>query len=214
MKISPLKFSESFCDAKMVTDAYNFQILQVSIVINASDTAITINGDICRPWRSIVCNNTKISGSRIIVITLENISSELAKFPHDSQITNNWSHVYDIFKVDALRKVDLWRSEKDLSIDGIELNLWYAPQGVDCGIHNTHDFLELHTQVYGLGIMQKFRENKHETIYREVFMPVGLTHEPFCDARLSYPWHQYKCVSDCIWLAIEFHNPNNFPISE
>jgi hypothetical protein len=92
---------------------------------------------------------------------------------------------------------------------GLKLNLWYTPEETDCGIHTGHQFLEVHTQVLGTGHMQKFRENNSETLYEDVLMPPGYTHDPFFalgnDRSFSYPWHRYYADTDCIWMAIELH---------
>lgn len=92
----------------------------------------------------------------------------------------------------------------------VRLNLWFAPAGTDCFIHNRHDFIEVHTQVAGLGRMQKFREQDHTTLYQDLPMSPGYTTpDPFCslgpDDTYVYPWHQYRADTDCVWLAIEYH---------
>jgi hypothetical protein len=91
----------------------------------------------------------------------------------------------------------------------LKLNLWYTPEETDCGIHTGHQFLEVHTQVLGTGHMQKFRENNAATIYEDVTMSPGFTHDPFFtlrdDRSFSYPWHRYYADTDCIWMAVELH---------
>jgi hypothetical protein len=92
----------------------------------------------------------------------------------------------------------------------VKVNLWFAPAGTDCAIHNRHDFIELHTQIHGLGRMQKFHAHDPRTLYEDVLMSPGYTTpEPFCevteDGQLTYPWHQYSSEGDCIWMAIEYH---------
>ncbi|MFI1563811.1 hypothetical protein ACH4ZX_12260 [Streptomyces sp. NPDC020490] len=92
----------------------------------------------------------------------------------------------------------------------VRVNLWFAPAGTDCFIHNRHDFIEVHTQVAGLGRMQKFREQDHSTLYQDLPMSPGYTTpDPFCslgpDHTYVYPWHQYRADTDCVWLAIEYH---------
>ncbi|MGC1650881.1 MAG: hypothetical protein WA741_34080, partial [Candidatus Sulfotelmatobacter sp.] len=91
----------------------------------------------------------------------------------------------------------------------LKLNLWYTPEETDCGIHTGHQFLEVHTQILGTGHMQKFRENNAGTLYEDVLMPVGFTHDPFFsvadDRTFIYPWHRYYADTDCIWMAIELH---------
>jgi hypothetical protein len=94
----------------------------------------------------------------------------------------------------------------------VKVNLWYAPAGTDCAIHNQHDFIEVHTQVLGTGRMQKFTEQDHSTLYEDVLMSPGYTTpDPFCDTApdgtFRYPWHQYRADTDCVWLAVEYHAP-------
>jgi hypothetical protein len=90
----------------------------------------------------------------------------------------------------------------------LKLNLWYAPPFTDCFIHTGHKFLEVHTQIHGTGRMQKFRQQDTGTLYEEVRMSPGFTHESFAVVdgdSWRYPWHRYYADTDCIWLAIELH---------
>jgi len=91
----------------------------------------------------------------------------------------------------------------------VKLNLWYTPEETDCLIHTGHKFLEVHAQILGTGHMQKFRENNPETLYQDVLMPPGFTHDPFFvianDRSFSYSWHRYYADTDCIWMAVELH---------
>ena len=47
--------------------------------------------------------------------------------------------------------------------------------------------------------MQKFRENNQDTMYEDVLMPPGFTHDPFFtvgeDRSFNYPWHRYYADS-------------------
>ncbi|MGL5865396.1 MAG: hypothetical protein ACRCYX_05900 [Dermatophilaceae bacterium] len=91
----------------------------------------------------------------------------------------------------------------------LKANLWFAPAGTDCGIHDTHPFIEVHTQVSGYGRMQKFTSPDHASLYEDQQLSPGTTSPvPFCverDGRFVYPWHQYRADTDCIWLALEYH---------
>jgi len=97
----------------------------------------------------------------------------------------------------------------------LRLNLWYAPASTDCGIHREHTFLEIHTQLIGTGRMQKFRENRSDTMFEDLIVPTGATHPPFFDLKsdnaFEYPWHRYFSDSDCVWMAIEFHPYQRHP---
>ncbi|WP_326702333.1 hypothetical protein [Streptomyces cyaneofuscatus] len=92
----------------------------------------------------------------------------------------------------------------------VRVNLWFAPAGTDCFIHNAHDFIEVHTQVLGTGRMQKFARQDQATRYEDQVMSPGwTTPHPFCatrpDGSFHYPWHQYRADTDCVWLAVEYH---------
>ena len=54
-----------------------------------------------------------------------------------------------------------------------------------------------------------FHERREETVYEDVLMPVGYTHDPFCRVaganQWEYPWHRYYADTDSVWLAIELH---------
>ena len=93
-------------------------------------------------------------------------------------------------------------------------NLWFAPAGTDCLIHREHSFIEIHSQIVGVGHMQKFHSQNHASLYAAVALAPGATTErPFCvvnnEGAFIYPWHQYFAESDCIWLAIEYHPLKN-----
>ncbi|WP_197084995.1 hypothetical protein [Saccharothrix sp. ST-888] len=116
----------------------------------------------------------------------------------------------------------LWKSPQDLlGFNGghpVKVNLWFAPAGTDCRIHNLHEFLEVHTQVHGIGRMQKFRAQDHGTLYEDAPLAPGSTHEPFCvtgpDGTYRYPWHQYRADTDCVWLAVEYHPAETHPAGD
>lgn len=102
--------------------------------------------------------------------------------------------------------------KSDVKKYNIKVNVWFSPAKTNCGIHNHQtgpQMLEVHTQIYGAGRMQKFHDNDFKTIYEDVHMAPGFTHDPFAGVKengdLFYGWHQYYCDSDCIWMAIEYH---------
>lgn len=198
-------FSENFLKVEYIENGANFLIDKKSIVINTDDTEIIIEGKPLRPWNSSIYSSLIIPKARkLICITLNTDFFLFDVYPHAKILMDKWAHVYDIFPLPHLKDTKLWRSEKD-RIGNIGFNLWYASAGTNCGIHNEHDFKELHTQIFGIGRMQKFRENNYNSIYQDVFMSPGYTHEPFFNEDFIYPWHQYWADTDCIWLAVEFY---------
>lgn len=201
-----LQFSEPFVTAEHISYTNDFKIDRRSIVVNIDLDPVEIEEIDLPSMKSIVCSNVTIEKVKnIIVITVAN-DDLLGKNPEIDReiIKTSWQHIYDLTNSEDFKNVNLWRSEKS-RIGRTMLNMWYAPAGTHCGIHNEHDFLEVHTQIYGIGRMQKFNSNNFRTLFQEVYMSPGLTHEPFYDNRGKYPWHQYYADTDCIWLAIEQH---------
>lgn len=199
-----LSFSEPFINVELIKGVADYPIKQRTIVINTSNDPLKIEESYLPSWRSSVYFNTNIHNVKSIVCINTNVEDDTkTKFPFADDIIKRWKHIYDIIPLPHLKETKLWRSDKE-NINGVNFNLWFAISQTDCGIHNKHDFKELHTQIYGIGLMQKFYRDIKETLYQQIYMSPGYTHEPFCDENNSYPWHQYYSKTDCIWLVMEF----------
>lgn len=204
MNEKKLNFSSKHIDSVLIEDADEYKIFDVSVIINISDKPLLVNdSEIIGKYASRILCNVVVKGDKFIKISTTGSLLNLI-YDDSKNIEKSWSHVYDIFPLSHLKNTNLWRSEKQ-KIENIELNLWYAKIGTNCGIHNEHDFKELHTQIYGIGIMQKFHNDTMDSLYEDVYMSPGYTHKPFYDSKIKYPWHQYKAITDCIWLAIEIN---------
>ncbi len=201
-----LNFSEPFLNAEYVSDIENYPIQDKTIVINLDSQKVEIEDFQLQPMKSALFSNSIITKAKsLILITVSEEDFLGQKIQIDEEIIKySWHHVFDFFNLPHLKNTPLWLSEKE-TIGTMELNLWYAPKGTHCGLHNNHPFRELHTQIIGVGSMQKFHENNPKTLYQEVMMSPGYTHDPFYSNGGKYPWHQYYAETDCIWLAIEMH---------
>ncbi|MCQ4079752.1 hypothetical protein NGB36_03870 [Streptomyces sp. RB6PN25] len=231
--VTPLNFSGKSVEAELVQNATDFRVQGRNIVINLGMSGIPIGeapGKAIPPLSSTILVDTTIEQAdslvllrtkpdSISVITGEPGWSLLADLPPGSKATP--------FPKD----IPLWKSPQDdagrITFDPavvleeatapeqpqefqIKVNLWFAPAGTDCAIHNQHDFIEVHTQVHGTGRMQKFRAQDPSTHYEDILMSPGYTTpDPFCstgpDGTFIYPWHQYHADTDCVWLAVEYH---------
>ena len=204
-RIRVLNFSENFLKVEYMENVENYHIGKKTIVVNLGKNDIEILGKGLEPLKSSIYSNVQLKqAEKIILISLKTDFFSKEAFAFSKEIMGKWKLAYDIFQLQQLKDVKLWRSEKD-RIENVEFNLWFAPAETNCRIHREHDFKEIHTQVYGTGRMQKFNENDQKTLYQEVFMSPGCTHDPFYDENGIYPWHRYYADTDCIWMAIEFH---------
>jgi len=199
-----LNFSEPFLTVEHISYEDDYEINEKSIIVNTDLDPLNIDENELHYLKSMVCARTYVPKVKsMLVISVIN-EDYMGRNPgvDDEIIRNNWLHVFDLFNVPQLKHTTLWRSQKE-TVGNLEMNLWYAPEDTHCGIHNQHDFLEVHTQIYGIGRMQKFQRNDFNSLYQEVYMSPGYTHNPFYSNTGKYPWHQYYADSDCIWLAIE-----------
>jgi len=223
----PLSFSNAWIESLLVTDAPEMPV-EDAIVVNLSTTPLyyKAGGDhgIILPWKSTMlqhCTLEKAERAALlrvrrrtdlggVALTWDWYGKRNPQFPRETPLY--------ISSQDEVGSVELdpivaFSHETSLSVSPrryrLKLNLWYTPDETDCGIHTGHQFLEVHTQVLGTGHMQKFRQNNKETLYEDVPMLPGFTHDPFFvvgnDRSFRYPWHRYYAQTDCVWAAIELH---------
>jgi hypothetical protein len=233
-----LSFSNGWIESLLVT-AVREMPLEDAIVVNLSTTPLRYrtggNHGTILPWKSTTLRNCTIESAESAALlhvrqrtNLGGVALDWEWYGHRNAQFPRGTPLY-ISPQDDIGNIELdprgvWSipasitGQVSLSSPGallsprlfrLKLNLWYTPEETDCGIHTGHQFLEVHTQILGTGHMQKFRENNAGTLYEDVLMPVGFTHDPFFtladDRSFSYPWHRYYADTDCIWMAIELH---------
>ena len=171
-----------------------------SIILNCGSGFTLPDNTRLGNYESGLFKNEKIVAEIILIFEVGQnleVTEDIADYCRE-----NWTQVYDIFPIKAFKGTDFYRSPKT-RIGNIEYNFWYCGEDFSCGIHNEHDFFELHTQILGQGEMQKFHTEDEKTIYSREILNPGQTHIPFFNKNREYPYHQYKSVTKCIWLAIE-----------
>ncbi|MCT4617234.1 MAG: hypothetical protein N4A38_03430 [Candidatus Gracilibacteria bacterium] len=126
----------------------------------------------------------------------------------------NWISGDDLFPGCGLDKADLYRSnqlEKEFLGEKYKFNYWFCGPRVNCGIHNVHNFVEIHTNIMGDGFMQKFENKKEDSLYETVGLMPGNSHRRFDvdlqtdkDGNPKYPYHRWLGgKTGNIWLVIE-----------
>jgi hypothetical protein len=223
-----LSFTDENIGARWVTDALAYPVDLPTIVVNTSTKPIHYSGGvegILAPWKSTILQRTVIREASSLVtlrmIQMRNIggivlAEQWRWFGADTPTFPRRTPLY-ISTQDTIGQVNLsprqfTRQSNEPIIASsfdVKVNLWFTPEQTDCVIHTGHTFLEVHTQLFGTGHMQKFFDNDERTLYEDVYMPPGFTHDPFptinSDEHYNYPWHRYFADSDCIWMAIELH---------
>jgi len=115
----------------------------------------------------------------------------------------------------ACRLADEPAAEREMDFM-VKCYMWFSFQQSNCGIHNQHEYIEIHTQIAGTGRIPKYSEPDVSKCYEEHRMAPGETlSQAFSliepdpqkpgGIRFTYPWHQYYADTDCVWLVAEFH---------
>jgi hypothetical protein len=221
----PLEFDGKYVRAHLVETVRNYAAQ--GVVTNLSNEAMIVDGDIpgvVPPWKSTILRGGTIArAERVSIIDVPDttnlgglvfdgwdwLGNKVPEFPRTTPL---YISKYDIV---GEAKLNPWKfSNHPEPLDemveyDIRLNLWWAPARTDAFIHNTHRFLEIHTQIFGQGRIQIFKDQAGTELYREISTAPGDTHDPIVrvtGARsYSYPWHRGWTDEDCIWMAIELH---------
>lgn len=233
-QVKVLNFSGSYIDAKYVENVDNYRINSRTIVVNPEESDAYVNEtnrSIIPSFSSTILNDTIIKEAKSLLLLEVVETKNIGKIVFDP----GWDLLGNFPDSDFPKDVPLWKSPQDeagiLDVDpyfmarqsskphhqekfSVKVNLWYAPSLTDCAIHNQHDFLEIHTQIFGRGSMQKFKVDNFDSLYEDLWMIEGYTQiVPFCEVhkhqKYTYPWHQYYAETDCIWMAIEYHPVKN-----
>jgi hypothetical protein len=222
----PLSFSNDWIESVLVSAVDELPV-EDAVVVNLSPTALhysvgTEQGTI-PPWKSTKLRHCTLThGERAALLRLRQRTNlggvaldwewyghRYPQFPRGTPLyISSADDIADVV-LDPLLAFAGQSATPSPRRYRLKLNLWYTPAETDCTIHTGHKFLEVHTQAWGTGHMQKFRENRADTLYEDVLMPPGFTHDPFftvaSDRSFAYPWHRYYADTDCIWMAVELH---------
>ena len=196
------------------------QVTGSSVVVNLSDRPAVVAGAVpglIPPGQSTILREVAVEGDHLVLV------EEPGELAPDAVRARGWQSFYG----DAAAVVLLRGPQRRLGVREVDLgafagapgsgvghydvrvNLWFAPAGTRCGVHDRHDFFEFHTQVAGCGEMQKFHAQDDQHPYeRQVLAPGGTGAAPFCPPAAGgwvYPWHQYTAHSPSTWLAVEYH---------
>jgi len=225
-QIRKLEFADEFIYGELVEEPRDLAIAD-AIVVNLSPNPMITGSEhpaIVPAWKSTWLKNGVIkSGDKAALLKVrrktnlggaglrgwEWLGNRIRSFPRDTPLyISPFDHAGTMRTDPKVFTNELSIPEHEQEFD-LRLNLWWSPGDTDCFIHNEHPFLEVHTQIHGLGRMQKFHQRDEATLYEDVLMPVGYSHDPFCRVtganEWTYPWHRYYADTDSIWLAIELH---------
>ncbi|BAJ25927.1 MULTISPECIES: hypothetical protein [Kitasatospora] len=237
---TPLNFSGPRVQALLVQDVKDYHVSGPAVVVNTGTSDVHLARTPRKaipPLSSTILTGVRIEEAASLLILRVKDDTDIAgiarepgwdllgdllgdsttptedatlPFPRDTPLWKSPQDHAGLIELDPAHLLAERAEPRRLQPFEIRANLWFAPAGTDCFIHNQHDFIEVHTQLHGLGRMQKFTEQDHSTLYEDLPMSPGYTtSQPFCstgpDGTYLYPWHQYRADTDCVWLAVEYH---------
>lgn len=221
-----LAFADDFIYAELVESPRDFAV-EDAVAVNLSPTPMVTGSEhpaIVPAWKSTWLRGGIIkSGERAALIKVKRktnlggcvfrgwewLGHRIKSFPRDTPLYISPFDTIGTVRTDPKFFTNERQEARDFQDFDLRLNLWWSPGDTDCFIHNEHPFLEVHTQIHGFGRMQKFKSREESTVYEDVPMAVGYSHDPFCrvtgHSQWTYPWHRYYADTDAVWLAIELH---------
>lgn len=224
-----LAFNGRFVKAELVDNARN--TTATGVVTNLSNQPMHIGGDIpgiVPPWKSTILKDGVIAkAERVSIVHVpqdENLGGvvfdgwdwfgdRMAEFPRTTPLYISPKDVVGQVDVNPWTFSNHPEPQDETVRYDIQLNLWWAPPRTDAVIHNTHPFLEIHTQIFGNGRIQIFTDEVGTKMYREISTAPGDTHDPIVRVEgardYKYPWHRGWTDEHCIWMAIELHPKAN-----
>jgi len=222
----PLSFSNDWIESTLVSAVHEMPV-EDAIVVNLSAKALHYRSEGDRgtipPWKSEILRHCTLEEGEVaallhvrqrtnlggVALGWERYSQRNPQFPRTTPLYISSQDDLGVVNLDPTSFGSVTSASASPLPYRLKLNLWYTPEETDCGIHAGHQFLEVHTQILGTGRMQKFLEKTTDTLYEDVLMVPGYTHDPFFvvgkDRTFSYPWHRYYADSDCIWMAVELN---------
>ena len=220
-----LAFAGKFVEATLVENVQDYQAF--GSVTNLSNEPMLIGGDvpgIVPPWKSTIMKGGTITkAERIAVVNVPDdtnlggvvldgwdwFGNRYDKFPRTNPLYISPYDIVGVVELNPYKFANMASDSSFLDQYDIRLNLWWGPAKTDAFLHNEHDFLEIHTQIFGFGRIQIYHECDLSTQYREITVAPGETHDPIVrvvgDREFKYPWHRGWTDTDAIWMAIELH---------
>lgn len=220
-----LNFSGSQVHATLVEQVHNY--VAEGVVTNLSNSPMLIGGDVpgvIPPWKSTILRQGTIErAERVSIVNVKTptnlggvvlngwdwFGNRVTEFPRTTPLYISKHDIVGEVEINPWHFANHPAPRNETISCSIQLNLWWAPAQTDAVIHNSHSFLEIHTQIHGHGRIQIFTDQTGTNMYREISAAPGDTHDPIVRVEgphaYTYPWHRGWTDEDCIWMAIELH---------
>ncbi|URK89370.1 hypothetical protein LP421_33620 (plasmid) [Rhizobium sp. RCAM05350] len=176
-----LAFADDFISMKLVENVVDYDV-EDAVVANISQSIMVTGAEhpaIVPAWKSTWLKGGRIrSAERATIIKVVNptnlggcmfrgwdwLGNRIRSFPHDTPLYISAQDEIGTVSLDPRVFTNERTQPEAPQSFTLKLNLWWSPGDTDCFIHNEHPFLETHTQIHGLGRMQKFKARSSDAL--------------------------------------------------
>lgn len=208
MPVQDLNIAEPFFTLRLIENEACYPIKGRSIVLNLSETPITIRQQTLGHLQSVILVGTMMENVDHAII-VERFADHPDQDALMAQIRETWPSAFKVRGEERLRGISHYMSPKAWA-GQFGFTLYHSGSvPLNVGLHRDHEFCpvpgfrEVHTQIVGFGKMQQCRERDVATLYLEEPMAPGTTHRPMYDPDGNYPWHQFETITPSVFMAVE-----------
>ena len=213
MSVTQLGFAEPFFSIDYIEHEKSIYIAEKSMLINLAEhekeNILLDDGRVILPLKAAIVQDMTTKNLTRAFLIRDFERCDITDPATADAIMQTWRSLYEVSGLPRHQGLPYYKSPKFCIGEGnrrIELNLCFVSKGmIPSGPHRDHDrdFDEVHAQILGYGMMRIYDKKDKEHVHQELHMAPGTVHEKMYDSDGSYPWHEYKSVTPCVYCPIE-----------
>ena len=205
-----LSFGEPFIETRYFEGEDTYTVTNSAILVNLDkEQDVIVNEEFhLGSLKAMVVRDVTISvpGKAMLVVGADTIRLY-------DRITMNalcaaWKSNYQLTGLPQHRNSPYIKSPKE-TLGNVSVNYCLvADPNAPSGIHKDHadpKVQELHVQIVGEGAVDLMKSQDPDSMFASLSLIAGSTHIATWNEEGSYPWHRYRSVTPCIFLAVEIH---------
>ncbi|MBR6207901.1 MAG: hypothetical protein IKQ69_02785 [Oscillospiraceae bacterium] len=204
--IQKLTFGEPFIAARYIEQEADYAAPDQCILVNldTEQPVLVENGFSLPPLQAceIRFSHIRVPGKALLLRHAGTV--DLNDLQTLDILRKVWKSNWELTHLPQHRGVPYYKSPK-VTLGKLSMNLCLVAEP-ECpsGIHREHDrpIRELHVQVVGQGAVDLLRSPDPASVYASLPLAAGTVHIPEWNAEGVYPWHRYRSVTRCIFLAV------------
>lgn len=202
-----LTFGEPFIETRILEDEKHYHTSGRCIVVNLGREAVTLEESFAlQPLETVIASDgtvLDVPGKALLIANSGLL--DLNDLKTLDVMRGVWKSNFELTHSDKQRGVPYYKSPR-IDLNDVHMNFCLVSEpDYPSGIHRTHsgNINELHVQIAGDGAVELMRSDSHDSCYASFPMTAGDVHCPIWNELGAYPWHRYRSISRCVFLAVE-----------